>query len=150
MRAYPIVKKRHVLSAFSGEGARAFGGRWNRPGIPMVYAAESRALAALEALVHFQGAERHNELMLFEIEIPDRILQRVDESLLPPGWRTPDPQPATQDLGSEWQLQMRSVALLVPSVLIPREHCVLLNPEHPDSSRVTIAYPAAFAFDGRL
>ncbi|HWH40368.1 MAG TPA: RES family NAD+ phosphorylase [Usitatibacter sp.] len=150
MRAYRIVKKRHVLSAFSGEGAKAFGGRWNRPGIPMLYAAVSRALAALEALAHFQGAERHIELMVFEIEIPDPILQRVDESSLPPGWRTPDPQAATQDLGSEWQLEMHSVALLVPSVLIPAEHCVLLNPEHPDASRVMIAYPAAFAFDGRL
>jgi len=68
MRAYRIVKKRHVLSAFSGEGAKAYGGRRNRPGIPMVYAAESRALAALEALAHFQGAGRHIELVMFEIE----------------------------------------------------------------------------------
>ncbi len=147
MRAYRIVKKRHVLSAFSGEGAKAYGGRWNRPGIPMVYAAESRALAALEALVRFQGAERHIELVVFEIEIPDRRMKRVDESFMPRGWRTPDRHAATQDLGSRWQLEMRSVALLVPSVLIPGEHCVLLNPEHPDSSRVMIGYPATFAFD---
>jgi RES domain-containing protein len=150
MRAYRIVKKRHVLSAFSGEGAKAYGGRRNRPGIPMVYAAESRALAALEALAHFQGAGRHIELVMFEIEIPAPLMKRVDESSMPPGWRTPDPQAATQDVGSEWQLEMRSVALLVPSVLIAGEHCVLLNPEHPDSSRVMIGYPAAFAFDGRL
>ena len=150
MRAYRIVKKRHVLSAFSGDGAKAYGGRRNRPGIPMVYAAESRALAALEALVHFQGAERHIEFVMFEIEIPAPLMKREDESSMPPGWRTPDPQAATQDVGSEWQLEMRSVALLVPSVLIAGEHCVLLNPEHPDSSRVMIGYPAAFAFDGRL
>jgi len=150
MRAYRIVKKRHVLSAFSGEGAKAYGGRWNRPGIPMVYAAESRALAALETLAHFQGAGRHIELVMFEIEIPAPLMKRVDESSMPPGWRTPDPRAATQDVGSEWQLEMRSVALLVPSVLIAGEQCVLLNPEHPDSSRVMIGYPGAFAFDGGL
>ena len=58
MQAFRIVKRRHAADAFNGEGARIYGGRWNRPGTPVVYAAHTRALAALESLAHFGGAER--------------------------------------------------------------------------------------------
>lgn len=150
MRAFRIVKKRHVLEAFTGEGARAYGGRWNRPGVPMVYAAQTRALAALESLAHFAGAERRIDFVVFAIDIPDALLRRLDSSDLPPDWRGEEPRPSTQEIGSTWQESGRSVALLVPSVLIPQEFCVLLNPEHPDTRKVTIGYPDAFRFDERL
>jgi RES domain-containing protein len=150
MRAYRIAKRRHVLSAFSGEGAWAYGGRWNNPGTPIVYAAQSRALAALEALAHFGGAERRIALVIFEIDIPDEIILVLDVSTLPPDWRSPEPRATTQDIGSDWQSSARSAALLVPSVLIPQEHGVLLNPEHPDTSHVMVGYPQAFEFDNRL
>jgi RES domain-containing protein len=150
MRAYRIAKRRHVLSAFSGEGARAYGGRWNNPGTPIVYAAQSRALAALEALAHFGGAERRIAFVIFEIDIPDALVLAVDVSTLPPDWRTPEPRAITQDIGSDWQSSARSAGLLVPSVLIPQEHSVLLNPEHPDTTRVMVGYPQVFEFDNRL
>jgi RES domain-containing protein len=150
MRAYRIAKRRHVLSAFSGEGARAYGGRWNRPGTPMVYAAQSRALAALEALANFGGAERRIAFVIFEIDIPDELILELDVSTLAPDWRSPEPRATTQNAGSNWQSSARSAALLVPSVLIPQEHCVLLNPEHPDTTRVMVGYPQVFDFDNRL
>jgi len=150
MRAYRIVKKRHVLSAFSGEGASTYGGRWNRPGTPMVYAAESRALAALEALAHFGGAERRIPFVIFEIEVPDSMMLKLEVSTLPPDWRSAEAQESTQDAGSNWQSEGRSAALLVPSALIAKEHCVLLNPEHPDTKRVMVEYPEPFEFDERL
>lgn len=150
MRAYRIVKERHVLSAFTGEGARAHGGRWNRPGTPMVYAAESRALAALESLAHFGGAEREIAFVIFEIEVPEDLAVRIAAYDLPRDWRREEPPPSTQDLGSRWQSGGRSVALVVPSVLIPQERCILLNPEHPDTRKVMVGYPERFAFDSRL
>lgn len=150
MRAYRIVKERHVLSAFSGEGARAYGGRWNRPGTPMVYAAQTRALAALESLAHFGGAERDIAFVIFELEIPDAAAEKLPAQALPADWRREEPAASTQDLGSRWQASGRSVALVVPSVLIPQESCVLLNPEHPDTRKVIVGYPEPFAFDSRL
>jgi RES domain-containing protein len=150
MQAYRIVKERHVLTAFSGEGARAYGGRWNRPGVPMVYAAQTRALAALESLAHFAGAERRIPFVTFEIEVPDALVVRLSPADLPDDWRTAEPRPSTQDLGSAWQLRGDSVALLVPSALIPQEYCVLLNPEHPDTRKVMVRYPVAFSFDERI
>jgi RES domain-containing protein len=150
MQAFRIVKKRYALAAFSGDGARTFGGRWNLPGIPMVYAAQTRALAALESLAHFGGAERRMAFVTFELEIPDKLAMRLEPSDLPRDWRSAEPRVATQELGSEWQRGGRSVALLVPSVLVPQEYCVLLNPDHPDSNRVLLSYPEPFSFDTRL
>lgn len=150
MRAFRIVKRRRVLEAFDGEGARLHGGRWNHPGIPMVYAAHTRALAALESLAHFAGAERRIAFVTFEIEVPDPLVLRLDASSLPPGWRSAEPTAATQDLGSTWQREARSVALAVPSVLIPEELCVLLNPQHPDTKSVRVTFPVPFEFDERL
>jgi RES domain-containing protein len=150
MRAFRIVKKRHMLTAFSGEGARAYGGRWNVPGIPIVYAAHTRALAALESLAHFGGAERRVQFVTFELEIPDRLALKVELADLPRDWRRAEPVPSTQALGSEWQKSGRSVALLVPSVHVPQEFCVLLNPEHPDTDKIMVAFPQPFGFDERL
>ena len=71
MRAFRIVKKRRALEAFSGEGARAYGGRWNFPGIPMVYAAHTRALAALSGitLAVVQGQGKADLAMGYELDI---------------------------------------------------------------------------------
>ena len=150
MRAYRIVKKKHILTAFSGDGALTYGGRWNSPGIPMVYAAQTRALAALESLAHFGGAERRVQFVTFEIEVPDRLVTRVELVDLPRDWRRSEPGASTQGLGSEWQRSGRSVAFVVPSVHVPQEYCVLLNPEHPDADKIMLSYPEPFTFDDRL
>jgi RES domain-containing protein len=150
MVAYRIVKKRHVLTAFSGDGARAFGGRWNLSGIPMVYAAQTRALCALESLAHFGGAERRMEFVTFELEIPDALATHLEPANLPRDWRREEPGALTQALGSEWQRRGTSAALVVPSVHVPQEFCVLLNPEHPDIDKIVVGYPERFAFDSRL
>lgn len=116
----------------------------------MVYAAHTRALAALESLAHFGGAERRLQFVTFEIEIPERLAMRIELSALPRDWRRAEPGTSTQALGSEWQRSGRSVALLVPSVHVPQEYCVLLNPEHPDTDKIMVAYPEPFSFDERL
>jgi RES domain-containing protein len=150
MHAFRIVKKSHALTAFSGDGAREYGGRWNHPGVPMVYAAQTRALAALESLAHYAGAERRISFVIFEVEVPDALVMRLPPESLPRDWRSEEPCAATQQLGSEWQRGGDSVALLVPSVLIPQEFCLLLNPEHPRTERVMVGWPEPFEFDARL
>lgn len=150
MRAFRIVKRKHALTAFSGDGARAYGGRWNLPGIPMVYAAHTRALAALESLAHYGGAERRMAFVTFEIEIPDALAMPLERSELPRDWRSDEPTASTQIIGSEWQRAGRSAALVVPSVLVPQEYCVLLNPEHRDIDKIMVLYPETFTFDDRL
>jgi RES domain-containing protein len=150
MQAFRIVKRRHALAAFSGDGARQYGGRWNLPGTPVVYAAQSRALAALEALAHYAGAERRIPFVTFAIDVPDALVLRMAPERLAPGWRSPVPLATTQQLGSAWHERGDSVAMLVPSALIPQEYCLLLNPDHPDTREVMIGYPEPFEFDVRL
>ena len=75
---------------------------------------------------------------------------RLDAKDLPRDWRSAEPSASTQDLGSQWQRSGRSPALIVPSVPIPQECCVLLNPEHPDADKIMVRYPEPFEFDGRL
>ncbi len=150
MQAFRIAKERHVLTALSGDGARAYGGRWNRPGIPMVYAAQTRALAALEALAHYAGAERRIRFVTFTVDVPEALVMRLAATDLPADWRREEPSASTQDLGSAWQLRGDSVALLVPSAVIPQESCLLLNPDHPDARKVMIGYPEPFRFDDRF
>ena len=150
MRAHRLVKARRAIDAFTGEGARHYGGRWNRAGIPMVYCAQSLSLAALETFVHFSGEERGIGFVAFAIDVPDACIERLAARELPRDWRSEAPPASTQDLGSEWQRSGRSVALAVPSVIVPSEACLLLNPAHPDTRRVLVHFPEDFAFDSRL
>jgi len=150
MRAFRIVKKKHALTAFTGDGAREYGGRWNEPGTPMVYAAQTRALAALESLAHYAGAARRIAFLVFALDVPDALVAKLPMSRLPSDWRHEEPSASTQAIGSDWQRSGESVALLVPSVLIPQEFCLLLNPDHPDTRKVMVAWPEPFEFDGRL
>lgn len=150
MKAYRLVKAKHAVDAFSGEGARVYGGRWNRVGTPMVYAAQSRALAAMETLVHTSGSGRRLKYVMFEIDIPDALVQTFDRARLPADWQSLVPPASLQTIGSAWQASKASAALLVPSVLIQQENCILLNPQHPDTTRIMIHFPVAFEFDDRL
>ena len=95
------------------------------------------------------GAERRLAFLTFEIEIPDKL---AIPSSRGPAARLPatSPAPLTWALGTEWQRGGSSAALVVPSVLVPQEYCVLLNPEHPDSDKILVSYPEPFAFDSRL
>ena len=57
LTAWRIYKPKHAATAFTGEEASLFGGRWNNKGVAVVYTASSISVAALEMLVHLQAAE---------------------------------------------------------------------------------------------
>lgn len=140
LRAWRIVAPRWADSAFSGEGARKYGGRWNSPGRAVVYLAGSRALAALEMLVHLTTPDsRAKPYVLREARIPR-------EWIADPGKRGEDPVTA----GDRWLASRRSLALRVPSVLIPEEPNYLLNPAHPEFRRVRFGAATEFRFDPRM
>ena len=150
MKAFRLVNARHAAEAFNGEGARRYGGRWNAVGTPMVYAAQSRARAAMETLVHTSGADRRIQYVMYEIDIPDRFTRTFERNNLPPDWQSLSPPASLQAIGSAWQVSRQSPALRVPSVMIQEEYCILLNPEHADSRAIQVHYPMRFEFDGRL
>ncbi len=147
--AWRIVKERHAATAFSGEGAWRFGGRWNSRGTRVVYASATRALAALETLVHLTPPVTFR-FVAMPVQFDDSLLEVLGLSSLPADWKVSPPAPSTQELGDTWVREGRSVMLEVPSVIVPGEANYLINPAHPDFRRLKPGKAEAFSFDPRL
>ncbi len=144
-----LVTARFVAAAFAGEGARLYGGRWNPKGVPLVYTAESQALAVLEILV--QDEPLRARYVLMPAHIPDDLaLDRVTVDQLPPDWRTLGARSELQERGAAWVRRGMSAVLAVPSAVIPDETNYLLNPRHPDFAWVEIGPPQELVTDLRL
>src|ERR1035441_3399064 len=87
MRVWRICRQIHAAGAFSGEGARLYGGRWNSPGVSVVYASPSLALAALETFVHLEPNLQPDDLVSIEAELPDDVAsERLDLKSVPRNW----------------------------------------------------------------
>ena len=149
-KAWRITKRKHSSNAFTGEGARQFGGRWNNPGTAIVYTAQSQSLAALEMLVHLDSSELLEKYVLLGVDIDESLIARVELSRLPADWRSDPPPPEIRSIGDEWVVAGSSVVLQVPSALVPGEHNFLLNPGHGDFVKLSIGRPQAFRYDPRL
>jgi RES domain-containing protein len=148
--AWRIVKAKHQSSAFDGEGARLAGGRWNSPGLAMIYTAQSAALAALEMLVHLESRSLLSSYVLIPCSFQRRLVLRLDRTRLPARWRAHPAVPQLQLLGDAWLKNGLSAVLEVPSVIIRSESNCLLNPVHPDFASIDIGPPEPFDFDVRL
>ena len=147
---FRLVQARWAASAMSGDGARLAGGRWNPRGRAAVYLAESRALAALEIMVHAPRESLQLEWRLFEVEVPGDCIQQADPADLPPDWRRLPQSPLAQRYGEAWLRSGQALALRLPSVIIPQESTLLLHPDHPARSRLRVTGPLPFPFDTRL
>jgi RES domain-containing protein len=151
MLAWRIVSKRRQNSAFDGEGARRFGGRWNPPGTRVVYTSATLSLAALEYFVHVSVQTKPDDLLSVSIEIPQNLLiERIGESRLPKNWRIYPAVQQLQAIGQKWLKNGKSVILAVPSAIIPQELNYLINPEHPDFAKCKINKPQPFVLDPRM
>ena len=147
--AWRIAKRAHAKAAFSGEGARIAGGRWNFPGGAVVYASSTLALAAMETFVHLGEEALGIAFVYFRIEIPDFVsIARCDRA--PRGWRGEPPDEASMRYGSDWLRESKSAVLDVPSAIVQVERNLLLNPRHPDFAKLIISRPKAFTFDPRM
>jgi len=140
----------HADKAVSGEGSYRRGGRWNPPGIRVVYCADSRSLALVEILANLRRPTflQSQPWVMIEINVPEDMVERPNR--VPETWRETPYSPATQSFGAEWVQAQRSVALRVPSVVVPGEFNYLLNPAHPKFAKVKVGKPEPFAFDPRL
>ncbi len=148
--AWRIVKRRFAEDAFSGEGARRYGGRWNEIGTAVAYTAESRALAALELLVHLTPPGRLGLFWLVPVSFPRLAVETIDPARLPVGWNSPAPLSDTAAFGTAWAASQRSLVLRVPSAIVPGEWNYVITMRHPQRLEVVMGAPQAFAFDPRL
>ncbi len=147
---YRIVQEHWAADALNGEGARRYGGRWNAPGTACVYLAESRALAALEILVHAPREALRLSWVVIEVEISDSWIEDVPLAKLPNNWRLQPSSQEAQRFGTRWLRDQRKLALRLPSVVIPEEHSLLVNPLLPEMRELKPKKPRPFSFDPRL
>lgn len=150
IKAWRIVKRRHAETAFDGEGARVYGGRWNGPGIAVVYTAETRALATLVVLAGLRSVSALEPYVLIPVTFEIEIVEVLDTATLPRRWRESPPTHDVQAVGDQWVRDGRSAVLTVPSVVIPEEFNYLLNPAHDDFQDIQIGKPTELQIDARL
>ncbi|MFM8878797.1 MAG: RES family NAD+ phosphorylase [Verrucomicrobiota bacterium] len=148
-RAWRIVRESLGSTAFDGEGARLFGGRWNSRGTRMVYTSATLSLAALETLVHLNPPVAFKYVAI-SIDFDEALVATVDAMDLPPDWNEEPPPPSAAEIGDRWVKESRSAVLELPSVIIPAETNYLINPAHSDFKRIHIGKPLPFSFDPRL
>ena len=149
MRIWRICRTLYAAEAFSGEGARRFGGRWNSRGIPMVYASTSLALAAIELFVHLEPNQEPDDLVSIAAVLPEgEPARRIEPEQLPEDWAK-EPGPL-RDLGDQWIRERSSLAIEVPSAALRTEWNVLVNPLHPAIAKIIVEPPLTFRFDARM
>lgn len=119
LTAWRIVKRKHARTAFTGEGARLYGGRWNSLGSSMVYTAESQALAALEMVIHLESSDLLDHYVLFKIGIDESLVTIIAPSELPRNWRVDPPPMKVREIGDSWVTAGTSAVLQVPSAILP-------------------------------
>jgi RES domain-containing protein len=136
--------------AFSGEGPRIRGGRWNSNGTRVVYTADYPAAAILEQLIQVSSVASLPMCNLFPVTLPETMVSVVDFGTLPGAWRSPGRDPAVQAIGDAWVARRTSLGVQVPSAIAPHHVNYLLNPTHPEFAALTISPPERFALDPRL
>lgn len=134
-----------------GIGGLKTPGRWHNKGIPVVYLAESPALAMLEVLVHFEMSpeEVPDSYQLLEVEYSGRKgISRLAGDALPEGWQID--AALTRSVGDEWLSGLKSTLLRVPSAIVPHSFNYLYNPRHELASSAEIISAQSHPFDSRL
>ncbi len=137
--AYPI---------YDSEGARLYPGRWNTPASPVIYTSEHYSTAMLEKLVHANSVLPPNQHYI-RITIPNGTRYEVFRPPAHPGWDGKD-EGLCKAFGTAWYEAQRSAVLLVPSIPARLERNILINPHHPDATRITWDLPEPIWWDERL
>ena len=133
---------------YSGAGAAIFPGRWNEPGLRVIYASEHFSTALVEKLVYTLRLPPIQHYV--QIGIPESVSCRewtIED--LPLGWDADDPTIA-RSLGADWLRSNSSAILAVPSSVAPFERNVLINPAHPDATRIDVGPETPVPWDRRL
>lgn len=143
----------YTADDLTGTGAKASGGRWNAPGTPLLYTSQNAALACLETIVHLKAASLPFNRYLVRFDIPDKVWARADTLAWPSapvGWDALPYGKVSIDYGTQWSKALTSALLLVPSIIVPEESNILINPLHPDATAITATKLRRWLYDPRL
>lgn len=148
MIAYRMTHEKYIHD-LSGYGAYLYGGRWSLKGQYVLYAAEHKSLSYLEYLVHqFERDTWPKYLHLATIEINEEV-EELQVAELPAGWNHLEYHIESQMVTT---IHFKNnLGLKVPSVIVPGEFNIILNPLHTKySSAVKTVKTEAVSFDERF
>ncbi len=145
-----LIKQRYAAQAFDGEGARLYGGRWNSPGVPLVYTADSLALATLELLVHLNDRRYLVGYLQCAAHFAPHQVTTVELKTLPEDWRKYPAPAVLRQIGDGWVAERSTPVLRVPSAVVPQESNYLLNPLHGEFPGLVFESPVPLTLDSRL
>jgi RES domain-containing protein len=135
----------------SGTGAKMTGGRWNSKGTPVLYCASNIALATLETVHYLRSGGLPFNRYLVRIDIPHDVwIARKVLDPLPGGWDAIPAGLSARTAGDDWIAARASALLLVPSVIVPDEFNVLINPQHPDAASLAATTLRRWVYDPRF
>lgn len=150
LKVYRLTKNK-FLHDLSGEGARLYGGRWNRKGDALLYFSENLSLCVLELLTRMDYEFITNDYSFMEAEVPSALVASFTN---PEGviknWRANPPISATQDYGSNWLSTDSSLGMSVPSAVLPSELNILINPNHKLFSKLKVLKSSPLDLDKRI
>lgn len=138
-------------STLDGKGGLVASSRWHTEGRPIVYFAESPAGALTEVLVHLEldAADLPKKYKLLKAQVAENVNIRTTEtSELQKSWR--ESVEVTRTVGDAWLAAAETALLRVPSVIVPETYNVLLNPKHPDATKVKVLWAREYPWDRRL
>ena len=134
----------------SGAGAARGPGRWNAEREPVVYCAPTIAIAVSETAAHVDDSGLPLNKYLVELQVPDSVWVLREELVLealPPTWGAIPAGAASVEIGSRWLSSLRSPLLIVPSVIAPEESASLINPRHPEATKITAKAVRRFEYN---
>lgn len=148
LSAYRIGDPAGAYPIFDATGSTIAPGRWNTRGSPMIYASAVYSTSLLEKLVHGSGRLPPNQHYV-TATIPAGVSYEVFSEPGLAGW---DSMPASvsKGFGETWCLQKRSLILIVPSVVARIDNNILINPAHPEFSRIEVSQHRPVFWDRRL
>jgi RES domain-containing protein len=150
MSFWRITQREFADSAFSGRGAEIYGGRFNTPGKRAVYASDHLSLSVLEMLVQVNSREYLQNFICIPFDLDEKYIKTVNSKDLPKGWDTIPYSSVSQEYGYLWLESKMSVALRVPSIVIPQEYNLILNPDHKHFKKLKIGKPIRVPLDRRI
>lgn len=150
MQAWRIAKKQFALDR-TGMGARLFGGRWNAPGVAVIYAGMTPEISAMERLVH-AGDILPADLVLVRLDLPEKasLYYRCEKTDLPPGWDALPGSASAVDFGNAFVTAGVHLGMIVPSAVMPEASNIVINPNQKEFANIKMTIVRPFGFDSRL
>ena len=145
------LSQRRFASPLSGKGAAIKGGRWNSPGVELIYTASNRSLAMAELAVHFGIGTMPRDYVMITIYVPPDIsTMTITDTILPANWNTFPHGTAGQKIGDKFVADNRYCTLRMPSAVTKGDYNVLINPHHAEFPKIKIIDIEDFPFDRRI